>query len=413
MGLLTTLRTYRQMVSGASRTLWSYGPSITWLRRHRSWRAAWRFFRMKMMVTEGEGSLGAWYIYIRPLIKPFSRRFARYAPYPINVEFEITTRCNKRCIVCEHTHWKESEPRQDLTWEQFLHIVNQFPRLIWTNLTGEGDAFLNKSYLDMIQYLKDRDVSVFLSDSFDLITEDIARKLVEWRVDGIYLSMDAATPETYERLKVGCKFDRTLTNIKNLLRLKKEAGSPFPELNFRYIVMTENVQEMPAFVDLLGSLFREVGLEQKARLEFAGLLHFPAIEQYFLPEVPEEIVEATREAGERNGIPANYAHASVESLPPMKMCRAWMEPYIMMGGWVMPCCQVLQNNDRDYLRKNCLGNVFETDFPALWSSERYRTYRELVATPDGQVPALCKGCRAYDTKPREEQFGIWYGNEES
>ena len=138
------------------------------------------------------------------------------------MECGITTRSNKRCVVCEHTHCKESEPRQDLTWEQCLHIVNQFPRLIWTNLTGEGDAFLNKSYLDMIQYLKDRDVSVFLSDSFDLITEDIARKLVEWRVDGIYLSMDAATPETYERLKVGCKFDRTLTNIKNLLRLKKD-----------------------------------------------------------------------------------------------------------------------------------------------------------------------------------------------
>lgn len=410
MGLLTTLRTYSTMVRDTTRTLWAYRPAIAWLRRERGWTAAWRFLRMKMLVTEGEGSLGAWYILIRPLLKPFSRLFARRAPYPVNVEVEITTRCNKRCIFCEHTHWPPSEPRQDLSWEQFLHIVEQFPGLIWTNLTGEGDAFLNPSYLDMIRYLKDRDIAVYLSDSFDLITEEVARTLVACRVDGIYLSIDAATAETYERLKVGCSFERTLGNIKTLLRVREEAGSPFPEVNFRYIVMTENVHEMPAFVDLLGSIFREVGVQQRTRLEFAGLLHFPAIEHLFVSEVPEAIRQATLEAGRRNGIGVDYAHASVQELPPLHRCRAWMEPYIMMGGYVMPCCQVLQNCDRDYLREHCLGNIFATDFRTLWNSRRYRTFRELVATPHGQVPALCKGCRAYDTTAREEQFGIWYGD---
>lgn len=413
MGLLSTFRTYGLMVRNTNRALWAYRPTMAWLWRTRGPRAALKYLRMKLMVTEGEGSLGAWYIFLRPLIKPFSLCFARNAPYPINVEIEITTRCNKRCLVCEHTHWPESEPRQDLTWDQFQHIVRQFPRLVWTNLTGEGDAFLNKSYLDMIAYLKDRDIAVYLSDSFDLITEDIARRLVDLRVDGIYLSMDAATAETYERLKVGCKFERTLGNIRDFLRVRKEAGSPVPELNFRYIVTTENVQEMPAFVDLLGGLFREVGIQCRTRLEFAGLLFFPAIEHLFLPEVPEEIQRATAEAGERNGIPVDYAHASVQDLPPMRMCRAWMEPYIMTGGYVMPCCQVLQNNDRPYLRQHCLGNVYETPFRQLWSSRRYRRYRELVASANGQVPALCKGCRAYDTTAREQAYGIWYGDEES
>jgi len=32
----------------------------------------------------------------------------RYEPYPQYIEVEITTACNLRCRICEHTYWDES-----------------------------------------------------------------------------------------------------------------------------------------------------------------------------------------------------------------------------------------------------------------------------------------------------------------
>ena len=39
-------------------------------------------------------------------------------------------------------------------------IVDQFPKLIWFNPTGEGDAFLNRNFLKMLRYLKSKSIAV-------------------------------------------------------------------------------------------------------------------------------------------------------------------------------------------------------------------------------------------------------------
>lgn len=406
MGVLSVARNYVRSVATNTQILLDYRRTFQYLWRRRGWWAAHNFLWMKLLVTEGAGNLGWVYIATWPLQRIFRRAFAWHAPYPVSLEVEGTTRCNKQCIICERTYWPKSEPRRDLSFDEFLKIVHQFPNLRWMDLTGEGDSFLNKCYLDMVAYLKKRDISVFLSDSLDLVNRDIARRLVEMGVDGIYVSFDASTPETYERLKVGCSFARTLTNLRNLLETKRELQSPIPEINFRYIVTTENLEEMPGFARLVAGLAQEYDLGDHPILEFAGLLHFPEVAHMFVPRVPEHVLAAVRETAAESPLAIAYAHADVRGRPPMYVCRAWMQPYIIIGGYVMPCCQVMQTNHRPTLRAHALGNLFETPFPDLWHSERYRRFRQMVATPHAPVPRLCQDCRAYNTRIREERYGV-------
>ena len=374
---------------------WKYKKSIWYLLRKKGLKSVKNFLFIKYFVTDEGGEVAI----LNNLIK-VTKLFS-LAPYPFKIEVEHTTICNKKCIICEHTYWQEKQER--LTFEQFKHITDQFPKLRWINITGEGTGFLNPDFLQIIEYLRSKDISVNFVDEFDFIDETKARKLIELGVNCIWISMDGATKETYERIKVGCDFEKALSNIKMLLRLKKELNSPFPMLCFRFVVNKLNYTEMPKMVELIHSLG---DLGEGTKLEFVGLLTFKETEKYYLPEVPKEIIKETIQKGKNLGVNVQFSHICKSELPSISKCTAWMEPYIMMNGYVLPCCAVLMSNKRDFLRKYAFGNLFEKSFKEIWYSERYKKFRSLVQNNKRPVPILCAGCRAYETKKREKEFGI-------
>ena len=386
--------------------LWSHRRTIRYLLNRRGLRAVYNFLCVKFFVIAGGEGTGNWLGgLINPLFRLFPQLKPYLMPYPFTIEIEVTNKCNKKCIICEHTYWSESN--LDLSFEDFKSIIDQFPGLKWINLTGEGDIFLNKDYLRMIRYLKARDVVVFFSDSFDLLDEGVSWELIKLGVDGIWMSIDAASKDTYEKIKAGCSFERSIGNIRTLIELKKKMKSPIPEVSFRYAVTTLNVQEMPQFVEWVHSLGGRDMLGPGSHIEFAGLLSFKEIEDYYLPRIPQEIIQATLDTAKNLDVRVSFAHPAQSSeLSDMKHCAAWAEPYIMMGGYVMPCCAVMMSNRRDFLRKYALGNLLQRPFKEIWYSQRYRQFRKTICQQKGRVPILCRGCRAFNTLKREREYGV-------
>lgn len=381
---------------------WRYKRTGLYLLRKRDVRSFLNFLYTKTVVPTGEGSGELIYYFVGGLV----RKFPMLAPYPSYVEIEVTTVCNKKCIFCEHTHWNEKQ--ENVTLEQFKRMVDQFPTLRWINVTGEGDPFLNKDFIKMLEYLKQKHVTTYFTDSFDMVTPDISKKLVDIGIDGIYISMDAATKETYDKIKVGCDFDRSVNNIKSLIDYKNKVGSPLPELCFRYVMTSLNYKESPKFIELVRKFGNWKDIGDGGKIHFAGLLSFPQIKKYEIDCIPDsvhdELVKKRNEV--KDGVDVVFAHIESAGLPSINRCLAWMEPYIMIGGYALPCCAIMMANKRDYLRQHCLGNVYEKDFKDIWSSERYKRFRMNVNKANAPVPLLCKGCRAYDTKEREKKYGV-------
>ena len=70
---------------------------------------------------------------------------------PREVEFEITTRCGLRCLMCEHTHWDHtSYAKQDITFEEIIQIHKNWPQLRYVGIQGMGNPFLNKSFRKIV-----------------------------------------------------------------------------------------------------------------------------------------------------------------------------------------------------------------------------------------------------------------------
>lgn len=374
---------------------WRYRKSIWYLLKKGEFKDLRTFLFVKYSVADEGGDMAI----LNNVISNTGWSFL--APYPFKLEIEHTTVCNKRCVHCEHTHWQEKAETVNL--EQLKSVVEQFPKLKWINLTGEGDNFLNPDYMKFIEYLRGKKISVNFVDEFDFIESEKAKKLVELGVNCIWISMDGATKETYEKIKVGCNFEKAIQNIKVLQETKKKLGSSLPTLCFRFIVSNLNYQEMPKMVELVHS-FGNLG--EGSRLEFTGLLAFKEIEHLKLSVLPEEIIEETKKRAKELGVPISFSHLRKEELPSINKCSAWLEPYIMMGGYVLPCCAILMSNKRDFLRKYAFGNLKDKRFKEIWDSERYKKFRKMVVDRKGKVPILCAGCRGYNTREREKKYGI-------
>src|SRR5262249_48799851 len=73
-------------------------------------------------------------------------------------------------------------------------------------------------------------------------------------VGRVNISMDGATPATYERLRTGAKFDKVCENVRLLTEGRARRGQRTPEYNIRYILMRDTIDELPTMVDLARDL---------------------------------------------------------------------------------------------------------------------------------------------------------------
>lgn len=314
----------------------------------------------------------------------------RFTPYPSYIEIEVTTRCNLRCILCEHTYW--NEPSTDMSFENFRKIVNQFPRLKWIGLTGIGESFLHKDFLKMLSYVKSKSAYVELYDTFYFIEGKVAEKLVELKVDRIFVSLDAATKKTYEKIRVGSDFERVINNVKNLIILKERKKTHWPEIYFHFVVQKNNYLEMPLFIELVHSLTQGTN----SAVQFSRMLHwFEEVKKEFI-EVSQEIIQETENKGKELGVKVWWNLDVPQDKPPISRCTAWTMPFIFATGHVIPCCAGNEANRRDFQKEHSLGNVFKTDFRDIWTGEKYKKFRSMLRK--GEIPIQCKDCPLFNVE---------------
>jgi pyrroloquinoline quinone biosynthesis protein E len=292
--------------------------------------------------------------------------------------------------MCEHTYW--NEPNKDMSFEEFKSIIDQFPRLKWIGLTGIGESFINKDFMKMLRYVKSKDIIVELYDNFYFINGEIANELIEIEIDKIFASIDAATKETYEKIRVGSNFERVINNVSNMFKLKKQKNSYYPEIAFHYIINKYNIQEIPKYIELVHLITQG----ECVTIQFTRMLHeFEEVKNLFV-EVPVEIIQVAEDEAKKLGIRLVWNMDVPRIKPPISTCIEWSMPFIFVTGHVIPCCSGNEAGRRDFQKKTALGNVFKRSFKEIWYSEKYKNFRKMLRK--GEVPLQCQNCCLYDVK---------------
>lgn len=327
-------------------------------------------------------------------------RGAIAAQDPVCLYLEVSNECNLACKTCPLTYGKVEEPAA-LSLEQVCRLVSQFPTVSRVVLHGVGEPLLNRELPKIIAWLKERDIYVLFNSNGTLISKRWREALVASRLDEIRISLDAATPESFARVRGKPLFEVITRNIIGLIALKTEKRSPTPVVSLWLTGLKETLKELPDFIHLAHRL----GVD---RVYLQRLVYWKAMsddqlarpeESLFnsLQEEEQEIIQSGEELANELGVsfeasgaatPATSLSAEIQEKPWSACMRPWTLMYITARGSAFPCC--IAPFSTEDLSKLSLGNVFSEDAPYIWNGQRYQEFRRRLLSAD--PPECCKGC---------------------
>ena len=141
---------------------------------------------------------------------------------PLHFQLEPATGCNLHCQTCQVPDYPPSM-RKNMTLAQFQRCFDQV-RPIKVALSGAGEPFLNPDLLGMVRYAHGNGASVLTTTNFTLCSKKID-EIVKSGLNLIKVSLDAARPQTYEKIRGLNLFERIVDDIEALQRKKAETGS--------------------------------------------------------------------------------------------------------------------------------------------------------------------------------------------
>src|SRR5262245_32994271 len=119
---------------------------------------------------------------------------------PRTLYLETTNRCDSACQTCLRT-FQTLEPPKDLTLHDVRQIVAQFPQLDRVVLHGIGEPLLNKQLFEIVAYLKTTGTVVLFNSDAISLTQKRAVQLIDSGLDEYRVSMDAASRDTYAKIR--------------------------------------------------------------------------------------------------------------------------------------------------------------------------------------------------------------------
>jgi MoaA/NifB/PqqE/SkfB family radical SAM enzyme len=318
-----------------------------------------------------------------------SKRFPSLAVQPRSIQIECTTRCNLKCTMCEISYWTEKGGNLELT--KLKRMVQHLPRLKRVDLTGIGEALMNREFFQLLEFLKSRGIYVTMNDNFTMMTEKHARRIIDLGVDQIFLSLDGATKDTFEAIRVGADFDKVIGNTRRLVEMKRALGKKKPEVKINTVVATSNYREMPEIVQIAHDL--GVGM-----VSFVNVIVFEETNKLDTSYVGNPLDVTIRETLDRAKQLGVLVKIELFDKLPVQQCDfPWTRNFVTYDGYVHPCCYTTQTGDRAAQNRRSFGNLVERSFREMWTDDLYSSFRSKMA--QGVLPYQCGDCPKYSGKP--------------
>jgi len=244
---------------------------------------------------------------------------------------------------------------------------------------------------------------VSTNSNLTLLNERRAERCVTSGLDCLHVSIDGATAETYERIRVRAHFERVIGNLERLLDARKRLGSSYPRLRLVMVVMRRNLHELPDLVQLahqwsmeemfVQHLCHDFG-ESSLPAHYRPMREFVQAETLFEedPQRVEQYFAEARSVANELGMKLRLPHVRPRMHPPgtpgPTRCNwPWKGAYISYQGYAMPCCMVSTPDRINF------GNMAEQGVEATWNSPTFQAFRNQLASDE--PPEVCRSCSIY------------------
>jgi len=263
---------------------------------------------------------------------------------PEIVQIESTNICNAKCVFCprDEMHRRQGVMSVDL----FRKVVDECVELGITHVRmhNYGEALIDRRLVEKVRYAKEKGIQeVGMISNGSLITDAVARGMIEAGLDAINISVDASGKDVFEATRIGLNYDKVIANIERLLRIRGELGRRRPKVILSFVRQNNSADEQ-AFIEHWKRIADKIHITDLHN--WAGTLN--------------------RESD------VNYP-----------CYRPWLTFTVLWDGRVSLCCA-------DFDGRTVLGDLNAATIREIWNSEPYLNARRMHLESGG--PEICRSC---------------------
>lgn len=267
------------------------------------------------------------------------------------LDIETYNVCNYSCSIC---------PYPDMTREKVVMGMGLFRKIIDDAVTNKirevclnfyNEPLLDPLLFERIKYAKSKELTVTFNCNGSLLTQEKITAILDSGLNSISFSLDAATKETYERIRINGDFEKVKHNIIELIKTRNLRNMKQPSVTVALVAQKENYKEI---------------------LEFKS----------FWGELCDKVIIGSVDARSKEGLlPAELTFKKSRYFYP---CRSILQHmFVMSNGKIALCCF-------DYDGSFMLGDLNEQTMDEVWNSNKVKKIRELHLCGQGDKIKLCR-----------------------
>ncbi|UCH20166.1 MAG: radical SAM protein [Deltaproteobacteria bacterium] len=298
------------------------------------------------------------------------------------LQVESAISCNLRCVMCP---WKEISKRAKnrglMSQEIWDAIRPHLPEVNSVDFTGGGEPLLQPKLAEWIKGAHAAGCETGILTNGLLLNKKKAKQIIEAGVNWICISMDGATKELYEQIRVGSNFDRVCDNVDNINRLRI---GKVPKIMINFVLMNINFHQIEEIVTLAARLgvdqvnFKQCDVIRGEHGKGFGL--FGTKETREIRRLEKSLSKARRRA-KKLGL-----QTTAFSFTPQEQPVCDQDPrdslFIRYDGAIAPCINLAIGGPTTFLGQDVTlpvihyGHLPEQDLMGLWETKTCKFFRE-------------------------------------
>ena len=291
-------------------------------------------------------------------------RFELETDFPIFLQLETNQICNLQCPACPigipEAH--EKYITQDrMSWDIYEKIILEAEKYNCPSIEPQGtnEPLLDQNLENYIKFASEHGfIDIMMNTNATILSESRSRSMLKSGITRLRFSLDAASKETYEKVRLGGKYETTIQNIENFLKIRKNENYQLPVAGVNFCKTSYNEHEEEEFINT-----------------WIDKVDFIVIQEFQPPEL---------ENSYSNFLPSTSKYR--EKIVSEFHCQQpWQRIVVTNKGEVCPCCAFFRT-------ELSLGNIKNNSIHSLWNGQEMKNLRQIHKKGNFKDNDWCKRC---------------------
>lgn len=180
--------------------------------------------------------------------------------FPLTLDFENLNHCNFACHHCmfsaRHAHpdLKNRVGDKMMDFDVYKKAIDEGSEYGLPAITHgvQCEPLMHPDIVKKVDYAEKRGViDQRIGTNGSLLDTEMSEKLIDAGLTKLEVSLDAATPETFKKVRKGkdANFENIVRNTHNFLNIRAKRNSIFPLLRVSFVKMNINMHEVKEFTN--------------------------------------------------------------------------------------------------------------------------------------------------------------------